>query len=327
MKKKIGLALGSGSARGLAHIGVFKALQEAKIELTAISGTSIGSLMGAAFASGNLDAMEKFMRQIDLKKMASYCDFTFPRQALMEGDKIMELIEMLVPVKQFQELEIPLQTVSCDIHTGESIIFDDGDLHKAIRSSISLPGIFLPVYHEGRWLVDGGLVDPVPVGVLRKKGVDVIIAVDLNHDVLDVNGKKKGKQESEKKKKNSEPTKLIEEAIAESKKSNWIVDALGGGFREMEKSMKETLSRWANDDQKKKPEGPSIFDAIAFSIDIMSYQITKRNFESEPADYTIEPAVGHLGLFDYEEAIPSIDDGYARTVKLIEKMKSDGVFK
>lgn len=328
MNKNFGIALGAGSARGLSHIGVLKAFDEAGIRPTYIAGTSIGSMIGAAYACGNLEKMEQFMRKINVKKMMSYCDFTFPRQALMEGDRIKDLISELIPATDFSELQVPFSAIACDIHTGEQIVLDSGDLHQAIRASISLPGIFLPVFIDGRWLVDGGLVNPVPVSVVRKRDVKTVIAVDLNSDVLDANGKKKGNNS----KKSSKNTK--EKAIAENKpedgimemvihedgKSNWIIDAMGSRYKEMERSVKEKLHKWANDDEKSKPSGPNIFDAIAFSIDIMSVQITKRNFELSPADHTICPAVGHLGLFDYDEAAPTIDDGYERAKKLIKEL-------
>jgi NTE family protein len=327
VSKKFGIALGSGSARGLSHIGVLKAFDEAGIKPSYIAGTSIGSLMGAAYACGNLEKMEKFMRNISVKTMMSYCDFTFPRQALMEGDRIMELIEELIPAKKFSELETPFSAIACDIHTGEQVILDSGDLHQAIRASISLPGIFLPVYQQGRWLVDGGLVNPVPVSVVREQDVDIVVAVDLNSDVLDANGKKKDRKSKNQLKSDSNKKlletdtdhgDLVKTVGEEDGKANWIIDAMGSRYKEMERSVKDKLHKWANDDEKSKPTGPNIFDAIAFSIDIMSVQITKRNFELSPADHTICPSVGHLGLFDYEEAIPTIDDGYKKAKNLID---------
>jgi NTE family protein len=328
MNKNFGIALGAGSARGLSHIGVLRAFDEAGLRPAYIAGTSIGSMMGAAYACGNLEKMEKFMRKMDVKKMMSYCDFTFPRQALMEGDRIMDLIGELIPAKDFSELQIPFSAIACDIHTGEQIIIDSGDLHQAIRASISLPGIFLPVFMDGRWLVDGGLVNPVPVSVIRDREVKTIIAVDLNSDVLDANGKKKGSKSKKQSKRASQKTidetnpgnGVLEKIMHDDGKSNWVIDAMGSRYKEMERSFKEKLHKWANDDEKSKPSGPNIFDAIAFSIDIMSVQITKRNFELSPADHVICPAVGHLGLFDYDEAAPSIDDGYERAKKLINEL-------
>jgi NTE family protein len=343
MSKKIGLALGAGSARGLSHIGVLRAFEDAGIRPAFIAGTSIGSMMGAAYCSGNLEKMETFMRSMTMRKMLAYCDFMLPRQALMEGEKIMNLIHELIPTSNFSDLEIPFKAVACDIHSGQQIILDQGDLHAAVRSSISLPGIFLPVFNNGRWLVDGGLVNPVPVSVVREFDVDIVIAVDLNSEVLDANGHKKDRKS--KKTLKSERSKLLKEKAearkhvdsdsklenqtfdlteAEKKEENWVTDALGTRYREMERSFKETVNKWMDDDKKAKPEGPSIFDALAFSIDIMSVQITKRNFELSPADHVIAPEVGHLGLFDYDEAEPTIDDGYEKAEQLIKKLGLKG---
>jgi len=330
MSKKIGLALGAGSARGLSHLGVLKAFKEAGITPAYICGTSIGSMMGAVYASGNIDAVEELMRSITLGKMANYLDFTIPRQALMEGDKIMDLLHKIIPVSNFDKLEIPFSAVACDIHTGRQVLLDSGDVHTAVRASISLPGIFLPVKHDGMWLVDGGLVNPVPVSVVREQGVDVVIAVDLNNDVLDANGQKRSKQgkkqlkESKRVKADANPEEAGDLQKLVGTHSNFVMAALGKRFREMERSMKDTFGRWMDDDQKaedKAGKGPSIFDALAFSIDIMSVQITRRNFETCPADLYINPSVGHLGLFDYDEAAPTIDDGYERTMRLIEEEK------
>jgi NTE family protein len=328
MKKKIGLALGAGSARGLSHIGVLKAFDEKGIIPSFIAGTSIGSMMGAVYASNNLETVESFMRDITLGKMANYLDFTIPRQALMEGDKIMELIHEIIPVSNFEDLKVPFCAVACDIHTGKQVVIDQGDVHQAVRASISLPGVFLPVRYQDMWLVDGGLVNPVPVSVVREKEVDIVIAVDLNSDVLDANGQKKSRKARKELKKNASRRKPVadgDQAGLEEvtkRRSKWIMGALGNRFKEMERSLKDTFDKWMDDDdadaEKAAMKGPSIFDALAFSIDIMSVQITRRNFETHPADYYIEPAVGHLGLFDYDEAAPTIDDAYERTLKLIE---------
>lgn len=343
MTKKIGLALGAGSARGLSHIGVLRAFEDAGIKPAFVAGTSIGSMMGAAYCSGNLDKMESFMRSMTMRKMLAYCDFMLPRQALMEGEKIMNLIHELIPVSDFQDLETPFKAIACDIHTGEQVVLDKGNLHTAVRSSISLPGIFLPVYNNDRWLVDGGLVNPVPVSVVRDFDVDMVIAVDLNSEVMDANGHKKDrkskkqlkierskllKEKAEARKKIETSSKSIDETFelteTEKKEENWITEALGARYREMERSFKDTVNKWMDDDKKAKPEGPSIFDALAFSIDIMSVQITKRNFELSPADHVITPEVGHLGLFDYSEAEPTIDDGYEKAERLIKELGLKG---
>ena len=184
---------------------------------------------------GNLDAVEELMRHITLGKMANYLDFTIPRQALMEGDKIMGLLHEIIPVSDFSELDIPFSAVACDIHTGQQVVLSSGDVHTAVRASISLPGIFMPVRHNDMWLVDGGLVNPVPVSVVREQDVDLVIAVDLNNDVLDANGRKK--TEGIRKNRVKEPKKIKAEsspqeasdvqALVGKHTPNWIMGATG----------------------------------------------------------------------------------------------------
>jgi len=234
-------------------------------------------------------------------------------------------------VSDFSELDIPFSAVACDIHTGQQVVLSSGDVHTAVRASISLPGIFMPVRHNDMWLVDGGLVNPVPVSVVREQDVDLVIAVDLNNDVLDANGRKKLKASekqgkgTKKIKAESSPQEASDvQALVGKHTPNWIMGALGSRFKSMERSVKDTFGRWIDDEDKAEKaagKGPSIFDALAFSIDIMTVQITRRNFETHPADLYINPAVGHLGLFAYDEGGPTIDDGYERAMRLIEQEK------
>lgn len=180
-KKTIGLALGSGGARGFAHIGVLKILEENNIPIDYISGTSMGALIGALYASGmNADELEKEMKKVS-KSWKNLFDYNLiPKNGLIRGDKIEKWIKSKLKVKTFEELKIPLFVSALDIKSNQEIIFNSGNLAKAIRSSISIPGIFTPVIHKKRLLVDGGLIDPIPSEILSESGADVIIAVNVN---------------------------------------------------------------------------------------------------------------------------------------------------
>ena len=180
-KQKIGLALGGGAARGFAHIGVIKALEEFEIPIDLISGTSIGSFIGALYSSGNLKEFEKeirsknsFMRDVLLK-----LDPTFPKLSLMNGNEVIKIFKSLSSARTFEDLSIPLTTVTTGIEKNEKIECSDGDLINAIRASIAIPGVLSPVYINQRLCVDGGLVDPVPVESLYNMGADITIAVNL----------------------------------------------------------------------------------------------------------------------------------------------------
>nr|WP_132770309.1 patatin-like phospholipase family protein [Tepidibacillus fermentans] len=177
MKPKIGLALGSGGARGLAHIGVLRVLEEHNIPIDYISGSSMGSLVGALYANGNdLNMLEKLA--IHLKRKY-WVDFSVSKLGLVSGEKIKELIRILTHGKNIEDLSIPLAIVATDIENGERVVFREGPIFQAVRASISIPGIFVPETVNGRILVDGGVIDRVPVHAVRDMGADFVIAVDV----------------------------------------------------------------------------------------------------------------------------------------------------
>lgn len=176
-RPKIGLALGSGAARGLAHIGVLKALEEIGIEIDMISGSSAGALIGGLYCTGiSPNMIENLAIQID-KKM--WTDFTMPKKGIIKGDRIQEILKLITADKNIEELDKKLIIVATDLKNGEEIVFTEGPIHTAIRASISIPGVFEPVEHNGMILVDGGVVDRVPISVLKNMGADIVIGIDV----------------------------------------------------------------------------------------------------------------------------------------------------
>jgi NTE family protein len=183
-RPRIGLALGSGSARGLAHIGVLRALKEANIEVDLVAGTSMGAVIGAVFASGKLDGLSARLCNLDWPGIVALLDPVFPRSGLIDGQRVAEFVRAHVPSAHIESLLLPFAAVATDLMTGEAVVATAGDLTEAVRASIAVPGIVTPVRSNGRILVDGGLVNPVPVRVARAMGADLVIAVDLNHDIV-----------------------------------------------------------------------------------------------------------------------------------------------
>jgi NTE family protein len=180
-KRKIGLALGSGGIRGLAHIGVIKVLLENKIKIDCVSGSSIGSLVGAYFAAfGEVDSLEKIFLQEPSDFLPLFFDPSI-KGGLVDGDKINNYLSGLLEDKDFSKTRIPFYINATDLLTGESVIFSSGKLVPAIRASISLPVIFKPYSYQERFLIDGGLSDPVPVKILKDNSADKVIAVNLYH--------------------------------------------------------------------------------------------------------------------------------------------------
>lgn len=176
---KIGLALGSGSARGFAHLGVIKVLKEENIPISYIAGSSMGALVGCFFAAGtDLDQLYKIVTSF---KRKYYLDFTVPKMGFIKGNRIKEFIGIFTHWKNIEELEIPMAIVATNIKTGEKVVFREGLVADAVRASIAIPGIFTPEKIGDQLLVDGGVVDRVPVSVVREMGAEFVIAVDVSH--------------------------------------------------------------------------------------------------------------------------------------------------
>jgi NTE family protein len=184
-RKKIGLALSGGAARGLAHVGVIDVLHKEGIPIDMIAGTSSGAVMGAIYAwNQDTDRMKAYALDPSWKKMAPMIDPSFPKTGFIKGKKIKKLLSTFIGGNiKFIDLKIPLACIATDIDTGEEVVIDHGSVLEALRASISIPGIFTLVKHEGRYLVDGGLTTPLPVNTVKRMGADLIIAVNVTPDV------------------------------------------------------------------------------------------------------------------------------------------------
>jgi NTE family protein len=181
VKRKIGLALGSGAARGLAHIGVLEVLQEQEIPVDMVAGTSAGAIIGALYARGrDIKEIKSTAMELKAPKLISLVDPSVPRSGLIMGRNVSRLLSSYFKGDvQFEQLMLPFACVATDIETGEEIVFDHGSVLEAIRASISIPGVFSVVRWKGRYLVDGALVNPIPVDVLARMGADFVIAVNV----------------------------------------------------------------------------------------------------------------------------------------------------
>ncbi|EGL83204.1 Patatin [Caldalkalibacillus thermarum TA2.A1] len=176
---KIGLALGAGGARGLAHIGVLQKLEEHGIPVHCIAGSSIGALVGSLYAVGHSpEQMKKF---ISLFPQKYWLDYTVPKMGFITGDKVKEIVRLLTKNKQIEEAEKPLAIVATQLEKGERAVFREGPIAEAVRASVSIPGIFVPAVINGELYVDGGVVDRVPVSVLKEMEADLIVAVDVSY--------------------------------------------------------------------------------------------------------------------------------------------------
>lgn len=292
---KVGLVLGSGASRGWAHIGAIEAILDAGIPIHGIAGCSVGAFVGAIFASGGLEQLKRYVIDMDGESMFSFSDLTFLRPGLLDGDKkLRELFCMHSDKKSFDELEIPLKVVAADMYSGGQVVLDSGDLLKALRASMSYPGLFAPVYHKGRWLIDGGVVDPVPVGIARAMGADIVIAVNLDSELV-----------SRKRHQNIE-------AVSEIKQPqfrNEFLKTLAARYEAAEKLIAKRMEY----QRKNKPTAPGTRQVINATIQLMQERITRVNFAVNPPDILITPRLGDLKMLEYDQVEHAIEEGYIAT--------------
>jgi len=200
-RKKVGLALSSGAARGLAHVGVLAVLERRGVPIDMIAGTSIGAIVGALYAAGkDISEIKRAVKGLNRRQMLSLADFTIPTRGFIKGKKITSWLRSVVGDIDFEDLKIPFACVATDIGTGEEVVINQGSVVAAVRASASMPVIFTPAKWQGRYLVDGGLVNPIPVRVLKEMGADLVIAVSVvpylgdRVKPLDANGSSKPKE-------------------------------------------------------------------------------------------------------------------------------------
>ena len=311
---KIGLALGSGSARGMAHIGVIQVLQQHQIPLHFIAGTSIGAIVGSIYATGiSVGEMEEIINLMKNTNFISFLNPAIPSSGFISGSRGVDFLERIaLRDKKFSDLKIPFAAVATDIKTGAKVILNHGSVIKAVRASFAIPGIFTPVRYQDYFLVDGGLVDPVPVDVTRKMGADLIIAVSLSsknpEPQILVNTQENDRLDQERDLINLKLYKKI-------KTKYYIVDKidslLGQWFNSLGGIYKVTKKHW---------EGPYIFEVLSKSIDIMEKEMTSHSIVD--ADIVIKPKqIEGVGLFEFNQAEKMIKEGRESAKEMMPQIK------
>jgi NTE family protein len=278
-KPLIGLALGGGAARGWSHIGVIRVLEQAGIKPDIICGTSIGALVGAVYAAGELDRFEQWVLRLKISEVVSYMDVSLS-SGLLKGERLMEFFRRDYADRAIEDLSIPFAAVATSLKTGAEVWLREGSILEAVRASIALPGLFEPSLKDGVILVDGGLVNPVPVSLARAIGADFVIAVDLTAGVL---GQKFDSDDHKDK--------------SDYKNVEWItrlqdgLDALVPAFAQKETSL------------------PSMLDVITSSINIMQIRITRSRMAGDPPEIIVAPHLAHINLLDFHRAKEAIQEG------------------
>ncbi|MCX5834426.1 MAG: patatin-like phospholipase family protein [Deltaproteobacteria bacterium] len=278
---RIGLALGSGSSRGWAHIGVIRALSEVGIKPDVVCGCSVGALVGASYATGMLDQLEQWVPSLTKLEFARFFELNLSLKGFIDTERLHAFLAGHVCGEddRIEHLAKTYAAVSTELETGREIWFTRGRVMEAVRASMSLPGLFPPVQHDGKWLVDGGLVNPVPVSLCRSLGADIVIAVNLNGDIV-------GKHVSQK---------------GTTTDSESIIDRFTRSF----KSYSTTL--FPSPEPENTP--PALFDAIALSLNIMQDRVTRSRMAGDPPDIHLAPKLSHIGLLEAYRGKEAIWEG------------------
>jgi NTE family protein len=279
-RPRVGLALGSGSARGWAHIGVIRALEKAGVYPDILCGTSIGALVGAAHAAGELDRLEHWVLELGIGDVLGFLDLGLSG-GVLKGDRLMEFFRRHFTDRSIEELTVPFTAVATSLRTGAEVWLRRGSTFDAVRASIALPGLFAPVRWEGSLLVDGGLVNPVPVSVARAMGADIVIAVDLGSDVLGRRFRAASGPEP--------PASAI---------NKWM------------RKLQENLRGLAHAESPDEPVMPSMLDVLTTCLDIVQVRIARSRMAGEPPEVIVAPRLARLRLLDFHRAKEAIEEGY-----------------
>jgi len=292
---KLGLALGSGAARGLAHIGVIRALQERAVQIDYVAGTSIGAIIGAVYCAGNIERLARDFISFDWKRIATLLDPVFPRSGLIDGHKVADFVRAYVSARNVEDLPVPFCAVATDMLTGEEVVISKGDLIEAIRASIAVPGVLTPLRRDGRLLVDGGLVNPVPARTVRVMGAGRVIAVDLNGDLIQ--GRLAHLQYA------AEPRTV-------GRGTSRLLDAL----RALHSPAAEQLNAWL-----RKEPMPGILDVLLGSLAIMQAQIARTSLVRDRPDLVVRPALGTVRFMEFDRAAEIIAIGHETAAAALDQ--------
>ena len=303
---KIGIALGSGAAKGWAHIGVLNGLAEMGIKPDKIAGCSVGALVGAAYANDNLNEFEVWVRSFTSWDVLGLMDLSWRKGGLISGEKVFDVLQNRIGDMQIEQLSRPFIAVATDLYSGQEIWFQQGDLRHAVRASCSMPGILAPVKVGDRWLVDGAVVNPVPVSVSRAMEVDIVIAVDLN-------GQRRGRMQVLPVNMASNKPSIEETVKAEEHQSTGFMDLLAKG-RDHVSRLSEKFSLGSKSD-------PSALAVMSRSMDILDQRYKRARLMGDPPDICIVPDLRDVGTMEFhraDEAIKAGEDAVKRASHQVE---------
>jgi NTE family protein len=317
---RIGVALGSGSARGLAHIGVLQALVEHGMAPDVVAGSSMGAMVGVMYAADRLQRLESAFRSMDGWRIMALLDPVLPRSGLIDGRKVEQFLAGMLELQRFEELSRPFQAIATDVATGREVPLGRGALLPAVRASIAVPGIFTPVRQGGQVLADGGLVNPVPVSVARAMGAQFVVAVDLNHDIV---ARRLGPSAPFA----AAPAHAELEPVSspESEHGPSVLSATWARWRSSWQTSTQPLARqfsaWLSPQSSSDSRPlPGIVDMLMASFYISQSTLTEMRLQQDAPDLVIRPPLGNIRFMAFDRADEIIAIGYQSAKQALEQM-------
>lgn len=300
--KRVGLALSSGSARGFAHLGVLKTLQQWGITPFCIAGCSAGALMGAVYCAGRVDQYMDRIRSWTWKDTLAMLDPTLPTSGFLEGEKLLAMNRKYLDRELLEECSPKLAVLAADCLSGEEVVLCRGNIMDAVRGSVAIPGLFTPARVQGRLLVDGGLVNPLPVNVCRDMGAELVIAVDANSVFLNAKSK---------------PARLTTPlSRAQEKILNSWIRTLSPRYS----FLGNLLENWLSRQERETPRDPSIVEVLLSSIAIMQTSIQEARMCMDPPDILLRLPLDGIRLLDFHLGGRALDLGETAAQEMLEKL-------
>ena len=287
MKQKVALVLSGGGARGIAHIGVIDELEKRGYEISSVAGTSMGSLIGGVYAAGKLEELKQWIYTLDKGKLLRMVDFTLSKQGLIKGDRVFKKMKDYIPHTNIEDLDIPYTAVAVDLIKKQEVIFREGSLSEAVRASISIPSVFTPVKSKGRLLVDGGVMNNIPINHVHRTEGDILIAVNVIADV---------------------PVRDIRETDEEGAKRHRI-------HREWISEFRSHLARESSGSHE---EEMGYFSLITRTIDLMTMRMSDLYLESHTPDIMINVSSESCHVYDFYKIEEMVEAGRLAAVDALD---------
>ncbi len=322
----VGVALGSGASRGWAHVGALRELEVRGIRPDIVAGSSAGAIVGAFWAADQLDELEQWGRTLDRRAVVGLLDLSL-RGGLIGAQRLFEIFERFLGTRRIEDLPRRFAAVATDIDSGREIWIRTGPLLDAVRASVAVPGLVTPFQHGGRWLVDGGLVNAVPIAVCRALGAHSVIAVDVNTTLLGrrhASGFEHAPEFDTRVARETTPVpsaasdEAVHEDVEEVARTLGLGMRLDGWRSALTGLLGDLRERAVRGERQETTDRPSMYEVVACSLNVMQVRITRSRMAGDPPELLVTPRLADFALLDFDRAGEAIDEGRRAVARALD---------